>query len=617
MKKSVSFFLSFILLLSLFGAGSGASAQETSPDIWEIRYYEDHFGDPTEEYYLVNAQPFTGTFYSETAKNAPLRAELAVDLQSICVVLFENENAVVRNTTGQDVSYTVTVITAGGDTFSGEGILRSGEDRIELGGEGREFILNALSAEEGSLSFYLEHGRNRLIHYLFEAESGNFAQLYYREIAPALIIGDRRYSPAELSLRYANEYYTFVNSYGSYVSLFGLDTSLGISGLDSQSCSFTQGGTWRDYFLQRAQDGLQQIQALTDYGRAHGIALNEEEIAEIDANTAQTGEYAAAFGYSDPDSFLSDFYGSGVTTGLFRQASLDSALAAKVSNEVYAGLRYTADELEAEYRSFGGEQDIFSFMVCDIPGAADEAHAAAEAVCTVYAEGTDSGDIAERFGAAVASRFPGEVPATRSGVRGSALDAVCKEWLMDAGRRAGDAAVFDGENGSQVLVFLSRDDNHYPTAMVRHILVKVESSADGSYSDKAKAAAKARAEELLAEFLAGDGSEESFAAMASLYSEDTGSRDRGGLYENVYKGQMVKEFDAFLFEGHKPGDTGLVYGENSNYAGYHVMYYAGEGELYSSMLAEDSLRSRDMEEWMAEITAPCTVTAGLSLDRVG
>ncbi|MEI3086162.1 MAG: peptidylprolyl isomerase [Oscillospiraceae bacterium] len=153
-------------------------------------------------------------------------------------------------------------------------------------------------------------------------------------------------------------------------------------------------------------------------------------------------------------------------------------------------------------------------------------------------------------------------------------------------------------------MFLSRDDNHYNTVSVSpDILIKAEKSADGTYTDEAKAAAKARAEGILAEFNSGDKTEDSFAELANKYSEDEGSNTNGGLYENIAKGQMVQEFNDFCFADHKAGDTGIVYGESSSYAGYHVMYFVGEGEQYSDYLAKNSLLTSDMNAWLEELTS--------------
>ena len=46
------------------------------------------------------------------------------------------------------------------------------------------------------------------------------------------------------------------------------------------------------------------------------------------------------------------------------------------------------------------------------------------------------------------------------------------------------------------------------------------------------------------------------------YSADTGSNTNGGLYTEVYQGQMVTEFNDWCFdESRQPGDTGIVYNE--------------------------------------------------------
>ena len=139
----------------------------------------------------------------------------------------------------------------------------------------------------------------------------------------------------------------------------------------------------------------------------------------------------------------------------------------------------------------------------------------------------------------------------------------------------------------------------------------------GSYTDKAKEIAKNRAEELLAEFNAGDKTEDSFAELAKDYSEDTGSAENGGLYDTVYKGATVEEFDKFCFEGHKKGDTAIVYGESSSYAGYHVMYYVGEGDLYSNLLAKNDLVNTTVSQWVEDQVNALTVTTGWWLRIAG
>ena len=65
--------------------------------------------------------------------------------------------------------------------------------------------------------------------------------------------------------------------------------------------------------------------------------------------------------------------------------------------------------------------------------------------------------------------------------------------------------------------------------------------------------------------------------MAELHTEDPGSAQNGGLYENVKTGKMVEEFDAWCFDdSRKYGDTGIV---KTTY-GYHVMFFSGEEALW-------------------------------------
>ena len=92
----------------------------------------------------------------------------------------------------------------------------------------------------------------------------------------AVTVGGESYSPAEMNYQYATQYYTWTSQYGSYASIFGLDTSTGLAGLSAQDCSMTDGGTWKDYFLDVALSQLTQVKALNDYAAANGIALTDE-----------------------------------------------------------------------------------------------------------------------------------------------------------------------------------------------------------------------------------------------------------------------------------------------------------------------------------------------------
>ncbi len=126
---------------------------------------------------------------------------------------------------------------------------------------------------------------------------------------------------------------------------------------------------------------------------------------------------------------------------------------------------------------------------------------------------------------------------------------------------------------------------------VRHILAMpeqdVDSDGDGtndSSSDDAWAAAEGRINTIYEDWKK-EPTEDNFADLASSMTDDTGSAGNGGLYENIYPGQMVEEFANWCFDAaRKPGDTDIV---RTQY-GYHLMYFSSEGDRpYWQIVAEE------------------------------
>lgn len=177
-------------------------------------------------------------------------------------------------------------------------------------------------------------------------------------------------------------------------------------------------------------------------------------------------------------------------------------------------------------------------------------------------------------------------------------DDVVSAWLQDS-RKAGDMDVLDDEDNSRLSVVLYVDEHISDdyTVAVRHILIKA--SDDAGFAD-----AKKKAEDILAEWKAGEATEASFGELAAQYSEDGNAAD-GGLYTDIYQGQMVANFDAWCFdESRKPGDTGIVL---TDY-GYHVMYFVeNEGLSYLSEI-QSKLENDAFSKWYSENSVDFPVT---------
>ena len=130
---------------------------------------------------------------------------------------------------------------------------------------------------------------------------------------------------------------------------------------------------------------------------------------------------------------------------------------------------------------------------------------------------------------------------------------------------------------------------------VRHILIMPDeenapTGEDGYpvYSDEAWAACEAEARRIYDEWQTGDKSEDSFAQFARDYSVD-GSASVGGLYEDVYKGQMVENFENWCFdEARQTGDHGLVKAQ----FGYHIMFFVDSTDIWYATAQSDVIDTK-------------------------
>ena len=121
---------------------------------------------------------------------------------------------------------------------------------------------------------------------------------------------------------------------------------------------------------------------------------------------------------------------------------------------------------------------------------------------------------------------------------------------------------------------------------VRHILVM--SDHDGALDI---------AEGILAEWQAGGATEALFAQLATERTEDPGSRDSGGLYQFVNYGQMVPEFNDWIFEeGRQHGDYDIVQTD----FGYHIMFFVQHHEAWMRDV-NTAMQNRAIEDIIAEL----------------
>jgi len=176
------------------------------------------------------------------------------------------------------------------------------------------------------------------------------------------------------------------------------------------------------------------------------------------------------------------------------------------------------------------------------------------------------------------------------------------EWAFAEERQVGDTFYLEKNDGMYHIYFLQK--TAYPfvkeTADFMHMYCSVE--ANGSAE-----AAKAKADELYAEWKAGEATKESFEKMAKENNDDPEY-----LYINALKSYISGEFNTWLFtEDREVGDTAVV---TTDYGGYHVVYYLGEGMPEWKITAKENMLNECTENTMNELLEEGDVLSEIDYD---
>ncbi len=464
-----------------------------------------------------------------------------------------------------------------------------------------------------------------------------------RNTTAATINGDTKISAAELNHYYMDTVNQFMNQFSNYLSLTGLDST---KPLDEQIQDEETNTTWADYFLQDATKRMKSVYAVYNDAVAQGYTLSDTAKTQLDMTVSNMAAYAKIYGYPDANSYIKAVYGQGCNEETYRQYAEIQLIASEYAKDHSESLTYDDAALRAaeaenfnayssySYHSyFVGASHFYEGGTTDADGKTtysdEEKQAGLKAAEKAAQDLLDQKPAtAEEFDKAIGAMSINADTDAKSTVFDrvlySQIGQIFRDWVTDAQRTAGDMTVIPNETettnedgtttktvtGYYVVMFDGSTDNTFPLVNVRHILVPYEGGTTGengqkTYTDEEKAAAKTKAEELLAQFTSGETTEDAFAALTKENSTDGGSKENGGLYEDVYPGQMVRNFNDWCFdESRKPGDTGIV---ESDY-GVHVMYFVGDSETtYRDYMITNELRSADMAKWEESLAETVTV----------
>ncbi len=461
----------------------------------------------------------------------------------------------------------------------------------------------------------------------------------------AITFGEHELTTADFNYYYVdaiNKYYSEVyenynQTFGNYWTMFlGFNTG---EPLNKQIYDQEKGTSWAQWFVDQAIENATSMYAIYDEAIKNNHKLTEDEQQSLDTIEKNLETMAKYYGYSSAKEYLRIAYGDGSSIENYKNYTEIGTYVSSYVTAYSDSLEYTNDQLREyekdKYINYSTFDicyylvNVSSYLSEGIKGEdgtvtytdkqkADALAAAKKDADTLLSNKITTSDAFDKAVKALEINKDNKNAASNQ-LKDTFYEDLTyqeiKDWVSKDGREVNDFECVpiinktgEGENATEetsgylVILFQGRDDSMTNLVSVRHMLSEFTYywDADGNkkLDEATKKQAKEKAEAWLKEWQDGKATEETFAELANKNSDD-GDGKSGGLYEDVYPGQMVEKFNEWCFDkDRKPGDTGIVETEY----GYHVMYFVGtEDTTYRDMLIENDMKNEHVEEWMEKL----------------
>lgn len=347
--------------------------------------------------------------------------------------------------------------------------------------------------------------------------------------------------------------------------------------------------------------------------------ITEDQQADIDEALDSYRETANSYGYT-LSGYLVRAMGKGVTETVFKTETTRQYIAQNYQEEL-SSQNSNTDVTEDEIVAYK-DANIDNYKTVDIKlFECDSEDNAKEFANALKSDGSNFAELASKYSTTdfYKRAYKDDSYSTLTGVtrnnlisRGYAIATADDskaddptysglDWLFSSDRKAGDIKQV---STTVVYVISPASLTDRKTVNVRHILITPDTDDENTEAvDATEAqwnAAYEKAQNILNEWKSGNANEDTFAALATSDSEDTGSTENGGLYEDVATGDMVDTFSNWCFDSsRKAGDTAIVM---SDY-GYHIMYFVGTNDetvwhhnAENDLISENSTSATDALE---------------------
>lgn len=436
----------------------------------------------------------------------------------------------------------------------------------------------------------------------------------------ALDVNGIKYTAADVQ-------YYYNGIYSEQAQYYAFDPSIPVK---KQIYDESTGQTWYDHLIDLSVQQLTRNTALAQQARDEGYALSEETQTELNATLTQLETAWISYNnYPNRDAFIRANFGANMTYD--RLASLINLeyLAGDYAQTKVEAIEHSDADYQAYYREHADQLDTVTYSQitfrCSLPTTGEEQTATleelkagqkalAEEVQAKLNSGEDVEDLIEEY----TDRLYSSADGSRATYSTLAYLPYC-DWLLDSARKAGDVTIiedgYDTAYSYCVVRFDGRELDREETHDVRHLLIKAgDTTINEEPTQEEYDEAEKKAQDLLDQWKAGGADEESFIALVTEYSEDTGSAGSGGLISNITStSNYVESFRSWATDpARREGDVELV---KSEY-GWHIMYYVSTNDPIWKQTATAALQSQDYEEMADAAWQGWTVTRGAGLSFI-
>lgn len=409
-------------------------------------------------------------------------------------------------------------------------------------------------------------------------------------------IGDYKITKDEVDFYYYSTVNTFEGNYGSYLSYFGIDTSLPYSEQE-----YSEGFTWEDYFVEGAIETMQEVYAFYDAALSSDMEYDLDELLEEEMKDLT--EAAESNGYT-VEQYIELLFGDRMTVKKFKKYISKQLIASEYSTYLSDNYDVTDEMIEEEIEENKQNYYIASYRSYSVSfstssDASDEEAEAYQAevkaeIDALVAQITDEESYKSVMTEYIGSEdedfdIDDKTLVEDAMLSSSSVSSDISDWLLEDGRKEGDVEAVEGSSSYYILYCINVERNPSTMVSFRHILLT------GDYAEE-------NAQIMLEYWKEHGGDEDTFEEMADRYSQDSAE---GGLYENTYQGAMMDSIDEWLWDGtREAGDTAIL---ETSY-GWHIVYFVGaDDRLYISYYAEQNIKNAYVEDVLTEKEDAMTV----------